>query len=180
MDELLKGKEENAVSEGYHLEVSIKALKYIELKSKVLEYVRKYKDDAEDVSRFMESPPGRSGRVCHFYVKEGEEERVKDWIEGKVGENGVVLSFEELCRSFNLQVKGKNREELKSRMGNLVLVLKGEAELKFQRKEKEEKEKIVEEKWRGSHGSTTLNEILVPLIAARGDVLKEVLGVRSR
>ncbi len=142
--------------------------------------VKVSEDDAEDVSRFMESPPGRSGRVCHFYVKEGEEERVKDWIEGKVGENGVVLSFEELCRSFNLQVKGKNREELKSRMGNLVLVLKGEAELKFQRKEKEEKEKIVEEKWRGSHGSTTLNEILVPLIAARGDVLKEVLGVRSR
>ena len=49
LEEFLKGKEEKAVSEGYHLEASIKSLKHMELKPKVLEYVRKFKNDAIDV-----------------------------------------------------------------------------------------------------------------------------------
>lgn len=132
-------------------------------------------EEAESVFQHLRSPPGRSGRVVHFYVKEGEEEKVERWVEEKVGENGVLMSFNEVCKLFKLKPRRKFKAEVKSRMGELVLVMKEGAEFKFQKKE--EKEKIIEEKWNGSHGSMTLNELLVPLLAARCDVLKQVLGV---
>lgn len=132
-------------------------------------------DEAKAVLQCLRSPPGRSGRVIHFYVKDGKEDDVKRWVEEKVGKNGLLMSFDDVCKSFSLKPKGRLREEVKSRMGDLVLVMNAGAELKFQRKE--EKEKLIEEKWRGSHGSMVLNELLVPLVAARADILKELLGM---
>ncbi|MBS7288517.1 MAG: alkaline phosphatase family protein [Candidatus Freyarchaeota archaeon] len=137
--------------------------------------VKVSEDEAEVVLQYLRSPPGRSGRVIHFYVKDGKEDDVRRWVEEKVGENGLLMSFDDVCKFFSLKPKGKLRGEVRSRMGDFVLVMNAGAELKFQRKE--EKEKLIEEKWRGSHGSMILNELLVPLVAARADILKGLLGL---
>ena len=132
-------------------------------------------EEAGSVAQYLKSPPGRSGRVVHFYVKDGKEDDVRGWVKEKVGENGLLMDFDEACRVFSLKPKGKFRSEIKSRMGDLLLVMNAGAELRFQRKE--EKEKLIEEEWRGSHGSMTSNELLVPLLAARSDILKKLMGL---
>ncbi len=130
-------------------------------------------EEAESVSHYLKNQPGRSGRVVHFYVKEGNEDEVRRWVEEKVEENGLLMDFDEACKFFSLKPKGKFRGEIKSRIGDLLLVMNAGAELKFQRKE--EKEKLVEEEWKGSHGSMTLNEVLVPFVAAGSEILKKLL-----
>lgn len=132
-------------------------------------------EEGESVAQYLKSPPGRSGRVVHFYVKDGKEENVKRWVKEKIGENGLLMDFDEACRVFGLKPKGKFRSEIKSRMGDLLLVMNAGAEIRFQRKE--EKEKLIEEEWKGSHGSMTLDELLVPLVAARLDILKKLMGL---
>ncbi|MEM1798127.1 MAG: alkaline phosphatase family protein [Candidatus Jordarchaeales archaeon] len=134
-------------------------------------------EEAGPLLQHLRMPPGRSGRVVHFYVKEGGEDGVVKWIEEKVGEKGFLVDFERACKFFNLKPKSRFKKEVKSRMGDYILVMNAGAELKFQKKE--EKVKIIEEKWMGSHGSATLNELLVPLIAARADVFKELLGLKK-
>lgn len=134
-------------------------------------------EEAEPLLQHLRIPPGRSGRVVHFYVKEGSEDGVKNWVEEKVGEKGFLVDFDKACRSFNLKPRSKFKKEVRSRMGDYLLVMNAGAELKFQKKE--EKVRIVEEKWMGSHGSATLNELLVPLVAARADVFKELLGLKK-
>ncbi|MHA1580276.1 MAG: alkaline phosphatase family protein [Candidatus Freyarchaeota archaeon] len=120
--------------------------------------------EVEEVSKLLRFPPGRSGRVMHFYVNEGCSEDVVGWLTEKVGDKGFAMTFEEI--QAKLLPETREPDAIKSRVGDVVLIMKSGAEMRTEKEEEEDKEKIIEKTFLGSHGSITLNEITVPYLAS--------------
>ncbi|MEM3587212.1 MAG: alkaline phosphatase family protein [Candidatus Jordarchaeaceae archaeon] len=126
--------------------------------------------EIEEVSPFLRFPPGRSGRVMHFYVKEGCSQDVVDWLTKKVGDNGLALTFKEIQK--RLLPEAKDLDIIQSRVGDVVLIMRKGAEMKMEKEEEENKVEIIEKTFLGSHGSITFNEMMVPYLASNINILK--------
>jgi predicted AlkP superfamily pyrophosphatase or phosphodiesterase len=126
------------------------------------------KKEIEDLSKYLRAPAGKSGRVVHFYVKEGFQEEALRALREKVGERGYLITFEDAIRTF--VGKTTDMKMSRSRLGDVVLTLKKGANVEIRRGETPSQ---WEEQLHGSHGSTTLNEVLVPFIAAKVSQLKK-------
>lgn len=128
--------------------------------------------EINEISSLLRFPPGRSGRVIHFYVKEDRSQDVVDWLTKKVGDNGLALTFKEIQRK--LLPETKDLDAVQSRVGDVILVMKKGAEMKTE-KEEENKAEIIEKTFLGSHGSITLNEVTVPYLASNINRIKNVI-----
>jgi hypothetical protein len=126
------------------------------------------KNDIEVLGKYLRAPIGKSGRVLHFYVKEGAQEEATAWIQNKVGELGYTVLFEDAMKT--LVGKTTDLRMSRFRLGDIVLILKKGANVEIRR---EETQSRWEEKLQGSHGSITLNEVLVPFVSARMSQLKK-------
>ncbi len=126
-----------------------------------------------EVSKFLRFPPGRSGRVLHFYVKEDCSQNLIEWLNEKVGEKGVALTFDEV--QSKLLPETKNSGAIRSRVGDVLLILKEGAEMKTEKEVEENGTPIIEKTFLGSHGSLTFNEITVPYLASNINRLKNLI-----
>ena len=126
------------------------------------------KNEIDDISKYLRAPAGKSGRVMHFYVREGFQEEALQVLREKVGERGYLVTFEDTIRTFVGKTTDMKMSRL--RLGDIVLILKTGVNVEIRRDEKQGK---WEEQLRGSHGSTTLNELLVPFISAKVSQLKK-------
>jgi hypothetical protein len=126
------------------------------------------KSEIDDIGKYLRAPAGKSGRVMHFYAKDGCEAEALQMLEKKVGERGYLIKYEDAIRTF----VGKTTEMKmgRLRLGDIVLILKAGANAEIRREEDQGK---WEDRLHGSHGSTTLNELLVPFISARVSQLKK-------
>jgi predicted AlkP superfamily pyrophosphatase or phosphodiesterase len=129
--------------------------------------------EINEISSFLRFPPGRSGRVMHFYVKEDCSQDVLDWLTKKVGDNGLALTFKDIQRK--LLPETRNLDAVQSRMGDVVLIMKKGAEMKTEKEEEENKVEIIEKTFLGSHGSITLNEMTVPYLASNINKIKNFI-----
>lgn len=127
------------------------------------------KNEIKEFSKLLRAPMGKSGRVLHFYVKEGFEEELLRALRDKIREEGYIITFEEATREFI--GKTVNPEMSRLRLGDIIVLLKKSVNIETQ---KDESQGNWEEHFLGSHGSTTLNEILVPFVSARLSKLKKL------
>jgi predicted AlkP superfamily pyrophosphatase or phosphodiesterase len=129
--------------------------------------------ETAEVSKFLRFPPGRSGRVMHFYVKEDCSQDVVDWLTKKVGDNGLALTFNEIQRK--LLPETRDLYAIRSRVGDVILIMKKGAEMKTEKEEEENRMEIIDKTFLGSHGSITLNEITVPYLASNINGMKNFI-----
>ncbi|WXG42618.1 MAG: alkaline phosphatase family protein [Promethearchaeati archaeon SRVP18_Atabeyarchaeia-1] len=126
------------------------------------------RDEIEKLGKFLRAPAGKSGRVMHFYVKDGFQEDTVHELKKKVGERGYLVTFEDAIRTF--VGKTMNLKMSKMRLGDIILILKKGVNVEIRRDESQNR---WEEPLRGSHGSMTLNELLVPFISVKLSQLKK-------
>lgn len=124
-----------------------------------------------EISKFLSFPPGRSGRVMHFYVKEDCSQNVVEWLREKIGNNGLAFTFEEI--QGKLLPETRDPDTIRSRMGDVILIMKKGAEMRTE-KEEENKFEIIEKTFLGSHGSITFNEMTVPYLASNINKIKNI------
>ena len=125
-----------------------------------------------EISKFLSFPPGRSGRVMHFYVKEDCSQNVVDWLTEKTRDNGLALTFDEI--QSKLLPETRDSDKIRSRIGDVILIMKKGAEMRTE-KEQENKFEIIEKTFLGSHGSITFNEMTVPYLASNINKIKNVI-----
>jgi predicted AlkP superfamily pyrophosphatase or phosphodiesterase len=127
------------------------------------------KNEIEEFSKLLRAPMGKSGRVLHFYVKKGCEEKLTKALRYKIGEQGYIITFEEANEEFVGTTA--DPEKSRSRLGDIIVLLKQSANVEIQR---DESHNEWEEQFLGSHGSTTISEILVPFVSARLSKLRNL------
>jgi hypothetical protein len=115
-------------------------------------------EEEEELSSLIRDR-GRSGRVIHLYSKEGKQQDVVDWFEEKVGEKGVVVTTKEYPA---LMGKGADNQRVVDRLGDVQVILGENASLYFGHLGEYDHEFNLG--LNATHGSLSMNELLVPLI----------------
>ncbi|MGQ9721936.1 MAG: alkaline phosphatase family protein [Candidatus Jordarchaeum sp.] len=126
-----------------------------------------------EVSKFLRFPPGRSGRVLHFYVKEDCSQNLIEWLKVKIGDAGVAFTFDEV--QSKLLPETRTPEVIRSRVGDVLLIMKKGGEMRTEKEEENNETEIIEKTFLGSHGSLTYNEITVPYLASNINRLKNLI-----
>ena len=137
-----------------------------------LKRVELTREEAEAIGQYFSSKPGTSGRVRHFYVAEEYVDEFETAMRERIDGRAALLSFEEVRESL-LERRG-GRERIRLRMGDYVLIPLPGCEVRVKREE--EAKPLLKEEYVGSHGSLTVNELIVPLLAARIPLIKKALG----
>jgi hypothetical protein len=118
----------------------------------------------EDINRLgdlLYAPMGKSGRVLHFYAWESMIDKVKEFLETKIGEGGIVVSWEDdLKPLFSTQ---ENYDRLFERLGEVMVILKPHFSIEREYKHESNQDALIESKMWGHHGSLSKDELLVPL-----------------
>ncbi|MFW9831324.1 MAG: alkaline phosphatase family protein [Candidatus Thorarchaeota archaeon] len=129
-------------------------------------------DDLNQVQGILRVPPGRSGRVTHFYCKSTAKRRtLKRWLQERVENRALILDAKELNQAQLLPVP-INRQILQ-RLGDLLLIARDGANLII------EGENNNRNSWGllphrgllGSHGSLTSDELLTPFLAFNASMM---------
>ncbi|MGQ4833813.1 MAG: alkaline phosphatase family protein [Candidatus Asgardarchaeia archaeon] len=127
-------------------------------------------DEIEHLNTFLAYTPGASGRVIHFYIKEGMIEEAINFLKTKIGNKGLVIESKKIISSVYPKIS--NEEKVISRLGNVLVILKSGSSLKFP---SEEKEGIIERDLVANHGSLTSDELIVPYVFSNLGRLKSIL-----
>lgn len=122
---------------------------------------------------FRIEPIGTSGRVRHFYVSKDRADEFVESMEERINGAGVLLSYDEVERELWKGVK--NRKRARTRMGDYLFVPLSGSEIRVSRKV-ERPPALIEEEYVSSHGSLTLNELVVPFFAARVPIVKKLIS----
>ncbi len=117
-------------------------------------------EEKEEFSKYLIAPMGKSGRVIHFYVKEDRIEEFKEALHNKIGDGGLILTKYDNIRP--LFASDKNLDRIFQRLGNVFVILKPNYSIERKNNQKEENE-FIEFKMKGTHGSLSLDELIVPL-----------------
>ncbi|MFX1486744.1 MAG: alkaline phosphatase family protein [Promethearchaeota archaeon] len=126
-------------------------------------------EDIEETKPFMRTAPGKSGRIIHFYPTEEHQDELRDWLEERTGERGVILRFEDIEREILHDIV--DREKVRTRVGDLVLALREGIYTRFSSKKENERKEIIDRPMLGSHGSLSFNEMAsIFLIANSSDL----------
>ncbi len=107
-------------------------------------------------------PPLGEGRVPFFYVRNGQYEMVRQYVDEHFAEQFIFFSQDEVLRS-GLLGPGKPSAEVRHRLGDIVGIATGNAH--FAR----DAESVKKKPMLGRHGGLTPQEMLVPLLAVRLD-----------
>ncbi len=118
--------------------------------------------DASGDTKFLNMlviPPSGESRFAYLYTKEGMKDRVRDYIEGIFGKEGLLLDSKQLLEE-GIWGFGNAHPKFAERVGNYVLTFTGRACITYSYGGKAELLK-------GRHGGLTEDEMLVPCIATR-------------
>ncbi len=107
-------------------------------------------------------PPLGEGRVPFFYVRNGQYETVRQYVDEHFAGQFIFFSQDEVLRS-GLLGPGVPCAETRHRLGDIVGIATGNAH--FAR----DAESVKKKPMLGRHGSLTPQEMLVPLLAVRLD-----------
>ncbi|MDW8102752.1 MAG: alkaline phosphatase family protein [Anaerolineae bacterium] len=103
-------------------------------------------------------PPAGESRASYLYIRDGERERVKAYLEEKIGSFTVVDSREAVEKG--LFGRGNPAPDFLSRIGDLIAIARGEEHLVWG---------YEEPKLKGRHGGLSPQEMLIPLLMVRLD-----------
>lgn len=129
-------------------------------------------ENIEETKRFMRTAPGKSGRIIHFYPLEERQDELRDWLEEKTGDKGIILRFEDIEREILHEIT--DRDKVRTRVGNLVLALKEGIYTRFSPKKEDEQKEIIERSMLGSHGSLSFNEMASIFLIANSSNLQRM------
>ncbi len=118
----------------------------------------KGKVDLSNISlldKFSLTNPYGSSRVLYFLIRENKLQKVKEFLEKKVGKKAFILTLEEAIKSKIFGTKKPSKEFL-DRVGNLLLIAKNGWEFEH------EKAYYYTHRF---HGALTPEEVYVPLLA---------------
>ncbi len=115
------------------------------------EVVKFKREDLERVKEWITARFGKSGRVMHFYVKEEHVDEFERWVEEKA-KGMPVLRFEDVFDQ--IYPTGRNKEIVRRRVGDVIGLFEGIFD--------ERGEQIIPMDFVSSHGSLSLNELVVP------------------
>ncbi|MBD3229392.1 MAG: hypothetical protein GF329_14500 [Candidatus Lokiarchaeota archaeon] len=123
-------------------------------------------DDINEYKKYLEVPMGKSGRVLHFYSQLDKIDKVKTLLQDKIGDSGLILtSDDDLSPLFATK---KNYNRLTERLGNIIVVFKPHYSAEREYKgDQYKKEPLIKFKMRGTHGSLSEDELIVPFFIDR-------------
>jgi predicted AlkP superfamily pyrophosphatase or phosphodiesterase len=117
--------------------------------------------DANNLLRFLRLPPAGSSRATYLYIKKNADE-VISFIKKKYKAKLVPVKANELIKKGLLgkMSKGLRGEEIENRIGDVVVLSKKHAALRYIYRKRQDEEMVL----RGHHGGLTDDEMFVPLI----------------
>ena len=130
------------------------------------------KNEIEHLNQYLSFRPGRSGRAIHFYIKPEFLEEAERFLINFIGDKGVVYRFSDVVDFLGCPASTNlNTKRLQERFGDLVIFLKTGYHLELPKPTKGKKRDWVDELMSptvklGSHGSLTLDELVVPCLAS--------------
>ncbi len=127
-----------------------------------------YLDDHPQLRDRLMMPTLGERRVPFFYIRSGEEESVRAYVEAHLADHFFFLTREEAITS-GLLGPGEPYVETPHRLGDLIGIAIGSAHLGWQRPEPVEEEDEAPRPMLGMHGGLMPQEMLVPLFALRLD-----------
>jgi hypothetical protein len=132
----------------------------------------KRNEEIELLRKYTSFRPGRSGRTIHFYIKPEFLEEAERFLKNFIGNKGVVYRFSDVMEYLGCPASTNlNSNRLQKRFGDLVIFLKAGYHLDLPKPTKGKKRDWVDELMSpsvklGSHGSLTLDELVVPCLAS--------------
>ncbi|HEY89157.1 MAG TPA: alkaline phosphatase family protein [Thermoflexia bacterium] len=111
-----------------------------------------------ELANMLTLPPVGEARVPFFYVRGGDLEKARTYLEEHFGEQLICLERQTILES-GLLGPGEPYSEVPHRLGDLIAITKGHAT--FVRTEEDAK------RLPGRHGGLMSQEMLVPLLAVR-------------
>jgi len=123
--------------------------------AKVIEFSKSELDKIKELTGVR---VGRSGRILHFYLSNGDEEGFIEFTESKINGWGMLVSYKWLKKHHIIGKSLTGDRELKTRIGDYVLIASKNISFRFDSKEKLEMLKPE----MGGHGGLTREELLVP------------------
>jgi len=130
------------------------------------------KEEISKMSKYLSFRPGRSGRAIHFYIKPEFLDEAKNFLLNFIGDKGVVYNFPEVMDFLGCPASNNhNIKRLQERFGDLIIFLKTGYHLDLPKPTKEKNLDWIDRLMSptvkfGSHGSLTLDELVVPCIAS--------------
>ncbi|MHA1237966.1 MAG: alkaline phosphatase family protein [Candidatus Odinarchaeia archaeon] len=112
------------------------------------------REEVDELKELMRGDIGKSGRTLHFYAKEDKVDELYEHLTNSFHESGYVLPF----NAFSELFQGNRVENVKKRLGDILVVLKPGFNVKF-KKDSEEEEVIIERSFLGQHGGLTFEEL---------------------
>ncbi|MFX0197933.1 MAG: alkaline phosphatase family protein [Candidatus Hodarchaeota archaeon] len=122
--------------------------------------------------------PGRSGRITHFYVKPGKENDLITYLEKVVDTRGVIIPADEAHSLLNVNTVS---DQIRSRFGDILVLLDPGTQFAFESKGEDSdvfseiEGELADFPMKGSHGSLSFQELVVPCIISLGTLMKEEL-----
>ena len=144
------------------------------------EKIRFNKEEFENLREWMLTPPGRtgaSGRAIHFYIKPEYEDEAVEWLTEKMGTLGFVIKTEDHLKKLYPNIKKANKERVLTRIGTIQAILKSGASIDFRKEDNgnNRPEPIFQKEFNATHGSLSLDELVVPFIFTKLSTLKQLL-----
>jgi hypothetical protein len=109
-------------------------------------------------------PPAGESRAAYLYVRRGQGKALRAYVTEHLADHFVLLDTERALAVGLFGAVGALAPHLRVRLGDMLLVARGDSRLTTRRKEQEGITQL-----RGHHGSLTPEEMLVPLLMARLD-----------
>lgn len=116
-------------------------------------------NDHPELLGLLAAPPAGLDRAGVLYVRPGREEDAAGYIRDRLGEIAVVLPAAE---TYALYGGGELSERARQRIGQLLILPRGDWRVKYQPPGRERKARHG-----GNHGGLSPEEMLVPLLALR-------------
>jgi hypothetical protein len=130
-------------------------------------------DDIKQIKKYLYAPMGKSGRLLHFYPFEDKTDDLKNFLEEKIGDGGIILTFEDdLHPLFSTD---ENYDKLFERLGNLIVLLKPHFSIERDYNYNRNEDQLFEFRMIGHHGSLSEDELVVPFFIDKISEFKKYL-----
>ncbi|MFQ6123834.1 MAG: alkaline phosphatase family protein [Candidatus Heimdallarchaeota archaeon] len=130
------------------------------------------------IQKMLCSIPGRSGRLTHFYVKPEKKEDLITYLENVVDARGAIISVDDAHSLLNVNSVS---DQIRSRVGDILVLLDPGTQFAFESKSEDSfvsseiDDDLADFPMKGSHGSLSFQELVVPCIVSLGTLMKEEL-----
>lgn len=115
--------------------------------------------DHPDLQRLLLIPPAAESRASYLYVRPGQADAVRAYVAERLSDRFLVLEAERAIAAGLFGPRDMSLE-LRSRVGDLILLAQDDSRLSIRKKKTP---------FHGHHGSLTPEEMLAPLLMVRLD-----------